>query len=162
MKTLCFFDSWFLLFCSLLILTLPFHWILAAAAAAILHELCHILTVLFLGGQIYQIRFQIGGATIDSYIGNPYSEIISILMGPVGSLSLFSLIHIWPELALCGTIQGIFNLIPIFHSDGYHILTKTIDIFIPKKAKILVPAVQAFILSCTAVSLYFLFRYVIS
>ena len=41
---------------ALLVLILPLSWILAAVLAAIFHELCHLVSIVLLGGSIREIR----------------------------------------------------------------------------------------------------------
>lgn len=115
-------DPWWLIFAALLILTLPLNWLAASLAAAAVHELCHILSILALGGRIYSFRIYIGGACIDARTPTFGREIFGILAGPLGSLSLLILLRIWPEIALCGMVQGIFNLLPVYPLDGGRIL----------------------------------------
>lgn len=102
------------LFC----LVLPVEWILAAITAALFHELCHILAVYLTGGRIYSINIGTGGAIMDSSPMSLWKEFICILAGPAGSFSLLLFDDFIPQIAICGFMQGIFNLLPIYPLDG--------------------------------------------
>lgn len=45
-------------------------------------------------------------------------ELIAVLAGPAASLLLLSLVRVFPRVAICGLIQGIYNLLPIYPLDG--------------------------------------------
>lgn len=103
---------------ALLLLTLPLPWVLAAVFAAAVHELFHIGAVLILGGSIHDLRIGIGSAVIDATLPGYWQELTAILAGPAGSLGLLLFCRVYPELSICGLIQGLFNLLPIYPLDG--------------------------------------------
>ena len=45
-------------------------------------------------------------------------ELLCALAGPFGSLLLALLLRHVPELAICGLIQGVYNLLPLYPLDG--------------------------------------------
>ena len=49
---------------------------------------------------------------------SPGRELICILAGPAASLLLLCLARIFPRVAICGLIQGCYNLLPIAPLDG--------------------------------------------
>lgn len=106
------------IFAALLCLVLPIRWIMAVVMAALFHELCHIFAVYCVGEGVRSIKVTQKGAVIETTPMKPFQELICILSGPVGSLSLFLLHHIFPRLTVCGIIQGVFNLLPIYPLDG--------------------------------------------
>ena len=59
----------------------------------------------------------------------PGAELICALAGPGGSL-LLGLAPI-PELAVCGLIQGLFNLIPLMPMDGGRALGCLLELTVP-------------------------------
>ena len=117
----------FCIFWALLILTLPLKFLLAAAAAATFHEICHAIAVKATGGRILSMSLRAGGMVMEVESGN---EWISALAGPVGSLLLACL----PvrDLAICGLVQGLFNLLPIMPLDGGRVLRIILNRAIPQ------------------------------
>ena len=48
----------------------------------------------------------------------PVKRLVILLAGPAASLLLLLLRHLFPRIAICGLIQGVFNLLPIYPLDG--------------------------------------------
>lgn len=119
---------------ALLLLTLPLKWLLAAFAAAVFHELCHILVIYLLGGTICGIRIGVGGAVIDTEPMTEGKELVCALAGPAGSLLLVLLCRIWPQLAICAGVQALFNLLPVFPLDGGRAVHCVVSLIAPKWA----------------------------
>lgn len=107
---------------ALLLLTVPIRILLAAVLAAGVHELCHLGAIRLLEGQAGPLRLRVGGAALEFGGLSPIQEAAAALAGPFGSLLLLGFHQIYPELALCGLGQGLFNLLPIFPLDGGRIL----------------------------------------
>lgn len=103
---------------ALLLLLLPLRWILAAAFAAAFHELCHYLALRFCGVGILEIRIGAGGTVMETEPMGAKQELLCTMAGPLGSLSLLLWIKFLPLTAICGMIQGLFNLLPLFPLDG--------------------------------------------
>ena len=91
---------------------------MASFTAALFHELCHILAVLLAGGKIEGIKVGLSGAVIEASFLSPWGELFSIIAGPAGSLSLLLLSSVLPKLSICGIVQGLFNLLPVYPLDG--------------------------------------------
>lgn len=119
---------------ALLLLTLPLNWLLAAVAAAAFHELCHILAVLLSGGRIFGVRIGVGGAVIETSPMTRGRELVCSLAGPVGSLLLVLACRRFPRLAICGFLQGVFNLLPVFPLDGGRVLRCGVQLIAPRWA----------------------------
>lgn len=107
---------WLLL--ALLLLTLPVSWIIAAVLAAVFHELCHLLVLKCCHISVYKLRIRAGGAVLDTGSMGDREELLCTLAGPAGSFLLLGLVHITPRIAMCGLVQGLFNLLPLGDLDG--------------------------------------------
>lgn len=141
-----------LIFAAALLLLVPLRWLLASVAAALLHEICHILALRLMGGQIYSIRVGITGASIEMTPLPAGAELFCSLAGPVGSLSLLAFRRVFPILAVCGFVQGLFNLLPVYPLDGGRALKCMISIFLPDRSDKVICVAER-IAGCAAVAL---------
>lgn len=101
-----------------LLLAVPLKWLLAAWIAAIFHELCHIAAIHVCNGSVCEIRVGAGGALLETSPMTAGKELLCALAGPFGSLLLTLLLRCISELAICGCIQGVYNLLPLYPLDG--------------------------------------------
>ena len=108
----------FCIFVVFLILFLPIQWCFSVILAGIIHELFHMAAVLLCGGNILSISLSFTGAKIDTGPLTPQKQALCALAGPLGSFLILPLAYIFPELTLCGLIQGAYNLLPIYPMDG--------------------------------------------
>lgn len=122
------------IFAALGLLLLPIRWLAAILLAGVVHELCHILFMLIQNIRIHNIRVGISGTVIFTESMSTLQELICAAAGPAGSLCLLILLEVYPELALCGLAQGLFNLLPLYPSDGGRILRSGLNLFCPKYA----------------------------
>lgn len=107
---------------ALALFVLPMKWVLSAAAAALFHEVCHMIILRLLGGRILSVRVSFYGCRIMTGPMEDWKQICSILAGPTGSLALLLLRRKLPLIALCGLIQGLFNMLPMLPLDGGRLL----------------------------------------
>ena len=115
---------------ALLILVLPLKFLLGAAFAALVHELCHALAVRLTGGQVLGLTLDAGGLTMEVSGLDARWELLCALAGPAGSI-LISQVPV-PEIAVCALIQGLFNLIPLAPLDGGRALGCALELFCPR------------------------------
>lgn len=110
------------IFLSILILSVPLNWVLSTIIAAAVHELCHagMLRIFDIG--IKKIRIGARGAVMDTALMNHKQELLCTVSGPAGSFLLCFLFPFFPRIALCGLIQGTFNMLPLYPLDGGRIL----------------------------------------
>ena len=101
-----------------LLLCVPLRWLLSSLAAACFHELCHYAALRLIGGKILSLQIQANGTTMEIVPLPSEKELICALAGPMGSMLLLLLIQVFPRVALCAGLQGIFNLLPLYPLDG--------------------------------------------
>lgn len=118
---------------ALLLLTLPLRWLLAALFAAGVHELFHLLAVRLWGGRIFRIHVGAARASLETDGLSIPGELICALAGPLGSFLLLSLGHWFPEAAICGAIQGAYNLLPLYPLDGGRALRCFLHMVLPER-----------------------------
>ena len=111
-------DYGFFIFAAALLLIIPIRWIFAAFLAALAHELGHYLAVRLMGGEVSGGDISWRGARMEMFPMSPGRELVCILAGPAASLLLLCLARIFPRVAICGLIQGCYNLLPIAPLDG--------------------------------------------
>ena len=107
---------------ALWLLMLTPRWIMGALLAACVHELFHLLWVLACGGELISVSIFPYGARMETTPLTPGREALCALAGPLGSFSLLFIAEHFPEAAICGFVQGTYNLLPIFPLDGGRIL----------------------------------------
>lgn len=127
-------SGWGCVALALTLLVLPLPWVAAAVLAAAVHELCHYLAIAALGGQVGRIAVGSGGAAMELGCLSPVRELLAAAAGPVGGLSLMLMGRFFPRLALCGLVQGLFNLLLIYPLDGGRILRRALELALPDRA----------------------------
>ena len=76
------------------------------------------------------------GCTIEAAGLGVWKQGISILAGPLGSFSLLLFYRIAPQLAICGCLQGLYNLLPLGPLDGGRLLKIMLYQFCPNYADV--------------------------
>ncbi len=122
-------EPWTCIGIAFLILALPINWVLGMLIAAGIHELFHYMAIQLLGGEVYCVTIGLGGAKMDMGIPNTGRELLCALAGPIGSFLMLLGFHVFPEAAICGGMQGIFNLLPIYPLDGGRIIQCMLHLF---------------------------------
>lgn len=123
-------DFCFLLAAAVLLLPLP--WLISWFIATIFHEVCHWLALRGLKVKIYGVRLTASGALMDTETMTPWKEAVCAATGPIGGLLLVLTAKWWPELAVCGFVQSVFNLLPIYPLDGGRVLHGILLTFLPE------------------------------
>lgn len=129
---------------ALTMLLLPLEWLLAAVTAGTFHEACHLGMLLLCGGRVKRIDLGIGGCVIMSSVLSFWRQVLCILAGPLGSFLLLFVSGVYPKLALCGLIQGIYNLIPVYPLDGGRVLQLLVFCFCPSWAEGILKCLEVF------------------
>lgn len=143
---------------ALLLLILPFKLVLAAFFAAAIHELCHLLVLVACRVPILQISITTGGAIIRTPPIAPHQELLCTLAGPAGSLLCLLVGRFFPLLALCGLIQGLYNLIPLYPLDGGRIIKCAAQICFPRCWQILLKGTDFCSITAVIVACVFLYH----
>ena len=115
-------DAGAYLWLALGLLVLPVKWLAAGIVAAGIHEFAHWTAAKMLGVRIQKIFIGSWGCRMETEEMPYLKEILCALAGPVGSLLLLLTVNWFPRLAICGGVQGLFNLLPIYPMDGGRVL----------------------------------------
>ena len=111
-------EAGFWIVLGLMVLLFPFHFLAGVLLAAAVHELGHLTVIRLTGGRVRGIWLHGGGARIETDPMEPGQAILCALAGPgAGALTVFAW-RWFPELAVAGLVQTVFNLIPIYPLDG--------------------------------------------
>lgn len=110
------------LFGAIVLLMVPMRWLLGWVLAVAVHECCHIWMIRALRGKITHIRIGLAGASIEIAPMSPEKELLCTMAGPAGGLLLLLTARWLPVVALCGLLQSLWNLLPIYPMDGGRIL----------------------------------------
>lgn len=113
-------------FLALAVVLLPLKLLLAWLLSVLVHEMCHIFMVILCQGRINGIRFSLTGAQIITDALPLHREIICVLAGPIGSILLLVFFRWYPQIAVCGFIQAVFNLMPFINADGGKVLSEVL------------------------------------
>lgn len=125
------FSQWGYVYFALLLLLVPFRLLFAAILSAAVHELFHIFAIYIMQVPIHGIKLDVCGAKIETDSMNEKQELLCALAGPVGGLLLLFLFRRMPVLALTGAIQSLYNLLPLYPTDGGRILRSGIKLLLP-------------------------------
>lgn len=110
------------LICTLLLLTLPIRFFAALIFSILIHEIFHLIALLFCKVKIFSVCFRLSGAEILTEPMKNSQEFICALAGPLGSFFMALFIGHFPVLSLCSIAHGLFNCMPYGTADGSRVL----------------------------------------
>jgi len=134
------------LFWAVFLLLIPLKWLIAAAAAAIIHEGFHIAAVHLLGGSVCRVYITPLGSVIETEGLSGLQEALCAVAGPLGSLLLLLLIRRFPVLGICALVQGGFNLLPVYPLDGGRVLLRLLEWCVPDRAEAVCTWIESMVL----------------
>ena len=126
---------------ALMLLLLPLRLVFAALLAALIHEGAHILALKLCKNPVSGLQIGVGQILIRTAPLPPGQELLCALAGPFGSFLCLLLVRSFPLLALCGFIQGAYNLLPLYPLDGGRALNCILQLFIPRYTRTVTAAV---------------------
>lgn len=100
------------------VLLLPLPWISAWLFSALFHELCHYIALRLCGYTVSGIRISLKGVFMETEELSVAKEAICAYAGPIGALLLLLFARRFPRIAICTTVQSLYNLLPVFPLDG--------------------------------------------
>ncbi len=148
------------IYAAVLLLILPLQWVLSALTAGTFHEFCHYLALRMCGGKVWRVQVGVSGTVMDTQPLSPRKELICALAGPIGSLTLALSIRWFPLLAICGLVQGVFNLFPVYPLDGGRALHCAMTLIFSQKGDYIAKWVEiVFLLLLLSFAICMIFRY---
>lgn len=114
-------------------LFVPFRWLAAFLTAAALHELFHLLFLKLFGFSVLRIELGPLGAIIETEQSDSIAMAICSLAGPASGLLLMLTVRIFPRIAICGLLQSMYNLLPVYPLDGGRALAMVLYHIFPEK-----------------------------
>lgn len=105
-------------YAAILLLIVPFRLLLAAIFSAAVHELFHIFAIRLMRMHVNAIHIGVRGAEISTQVMTEKQELICALAGPVGGFLLLPLCRWIPTISLCAFAQSLYNLLPLYPTDG--------------------------------------------
>lgn len=112
----------FLIYMSLCIMLIPARIILAWLIASVVHEVGHIICIIFMKKEIYSLNIKASGMYIEMESIPHWQEGIIALSGPLIGFSLLFVSKYMPMTALFAMFQGVYNLLPFYPMDGGRVL----------------------------------------
>lgn len=120
----------FYLMLAVMVLTVPFYWILAWILASAIHELGHYAVIKLCGKHIYKIWIDWNGATMETEdLGRV--QWLCALAGPMAGLLLILFYRWIPRVSVCAFVQSCMNLLPIYPSDGGRLMSGILCFWLP-------------------------------
>lgn len=109
--------------------------------------------------RVFRIRIGMQGTAIETAALSPIQELLCAAAGPAGSFLCLLFLRHFPILALCGLLQGSYNLLPIYPLDGGRIVHALAALLFPHHAEAICKFTSLFaVIGIFAVCLILYFR----
>lgn len=118
------------------VLLIPLRWLVAAVAAALVHECGHLLMLWLLDVPVTGVCVAFGGASIETAPMSNREELLSAMAGPAAGLLLLPLARWIPCTAICAAVQSLYNLLPMGQRDGGRVLRCILQRLTPRASGI--------------------------
>ena len=103
---------------ALLLLTVPFRWSIGIILAGLIHEVGHLIALKLFRVPIHRLRIGFTGAEIETGFMTLGQELVCAVAGPAAGGAIILFADRFPTMALCALLQTLYNMIPIYPSDG--------------------------------------------
>ena len=135
----------------LILLLLPFNIVASIFFAVVIHELCHIGALKILHIPVYSIEICANGTIIHTPPLPPAQEFLCAAAGPAGSFLCLLFLRVFPLFAICGCVQGLYNLLPIYPLDGGRMLRCITQFFFPARTDTICLIIKCVVIASIAV-----------
>ena len=122
------------IYIALLLLLIPIRLLLSIVISAALHELFHIAAIRLVGKKVYSVSIAPRGTIIQTESLCDREEVICAIAGPISGLLLLLLFRWIPVIALVGAMQSLYNLLPLYPTDGGRVLQRCVRRFFSIKS----------------------------
>lgn len=141
----------FIIFLVVSLLFLPIDFVINWLLAATLHEISHIIMLYILRIRIFQIQLKATGTYMETEPMTPKQEMLCALAGPLGGFMGVILYRVNPYFAICSFLQSVFNLVPIYPTDGGRVLYSLLRLKLNEHAANVVLDLICFIIILTVI-----------
>lgn len=123
-------ESGFYLYLAILLLLVPFRWVLAMGISVGIHELGHIVAISFMKIPVLQVSLKALRIQIHTQSMTPSQELICAAAGPLAGSMLILLAKWLPATSVCAAIHCMYNLLPLYPSDGGRVLRSVLRLWV--------------------------------
>ena len=115
---------------------------LSVLALSLMHELCHVVALIVMGGKVSTLRISAFGMVMtcdDIYRLSPFKEMFFVLAGPVSNIAFSVMVlpfntDYTAYLSALSMLWGLFNLLPFTAWDGGKALNLLLLIYMKQKS----------------------------